>query len=71
MPETPFLYYTLGEISNFLGARKRSIDNANITIDRAEVSSMGLLLLLLLLSRNPFLLCFVFEARDKGYREKD
>lgn len=68
MPETPFLYYTLGEISNFLGARKRSIDNANITIDRAEVSSMGLLLLL---SRNPFLLCFVFEARDKGYREKD
>ena len=68
MPETPFLYYTLGEISNFLGAQKRSIDNANITIDRAEVSSMGLLLFL---SRNPFLLCFVFEARDKGYREKD
>ena len=51
MCETSLLHCTPGEINNLLGAQKRSINNVNITIDRAEVSIIGRLLLL---SRCPY-----------------
>lgn len=64
LPEMPFPLSTSEEINNWSGAHKTAIDNASISVHRAEVS---IIRLLILLSEYlcPFLICFVFETRDK------